>query len=145
MKRRQAIKTLGSTVAGIGIATAPAIASSTDYQVTYEAAYRNIGRQYVVEIDLEWSETGNEITSGSVSESTSTGLEWSFNEYTLQDEEESELQFVAYREAEFEQNVPVVGSTERLGLEVIGLTGGDSNANIQVNTISSGRTVINEL
>lgn len=61
------------------------------------------------------------------------------------DEEESELQFVAYREAEFEKNVPFVESTERFGLEVIGLSGDDSNTNIQVNTQSVGRTIINEL
>jgi len=119
--------------------------SSGDYEVAYEAIWRNTGRQYAVEIELEWSETGGEITDGSVSGDTSTSFEWSFNEYTLQDEEEKQLQFVAYREAEFEQNIPFIGSTERLGLEVVGLTGGDSNANIQLDTSSGGRTVINEL
>ena len=44
MKRRQAIKTLGSTVAATGIVATPAIASSGDYEVAYEAIWRNTGR-----------------------------------------------------------------------------------------------------
>ncbi|WP_139169259.1 hypothetical protein [Natronobacterium texcoconense] len=146
MERRQAIKTIGGTVAGLSVASIPAAASSGDYEAAYEAVHRNFGRQYAVEIELEWSVTGGEVTDGSVSDDTATSIDWSFEEWTERDTEQDSNKYEAYSEAKFEGIAPVIGSTERLGFKVTGLTGGDTNTSVMLDTrTGTGRTVINEI
>ncbi|WP_044961554.1 hypothetical protein [Natronobacterium lacisalsi] len=99
-----------------------------------------------MEIDLEWSVTGGEVTDGSAVDDTATSISWSFEEWTERDTEQDSNKFEAYSEAKFEQVAPVIGSTERLGFKVTGLTGGDTNTSVMVDTSGgNGRTVINEI
>ncbi|WP_139210863.1 hypothetical protein [Natrinema salaciae] len=146
MNRRQALKSIGGTVTALSIGTLPAAGSSSgDYNVAYEAVRRNLGqRTSRVDVELEWEVDNGEISYGHVSHNQSTAIDWRFLGYTEKDSEETDLQLRGYTEAKFDA-YGFFNNEHRIGLEVIGLTNGEVNTNVPVDTADNGRVVVNEI